>query len=1161
MADVKLEEKSFGIQSRTKAKKLPWAYLAFAAIFLGLNIAGLTTGLGAGILGDLPQGAILNGNVWQSIANGAYLLAQGTAVGAAIVAPAVAYAGIRNAITYGKYKNAQKFAYQKDLVREGVAYDKELQKTEAIVNSMLPSTTLGASYLEQALAYRQKYKETKNPFKKAAYREKYTLAEDVVRRSIVTLTNRLAELSKLQNRKWKKYNSVTGLQQMTTEEIASRKREMRMIQEYLWSILNKVDDTDPFVTTLIAQVKKHRIDKINKTTTMAGIYLVPDVADPTIAEQVNNALVQRKKVKDIVKALYNESENEIVATKTYVSENIARKIAHLGLTDIESSRVQARRSADEISNLQRQAEIIVGDMRLNLDASNTSLKNIKDVESNAYVIFDTLKRTLRNARNKKQGINKAYNQAVGLLREIGVTKEDAESACQRIVDLETEAMSAAEGAEKSRRKAQSNADKSANFAKKAKESAEEAYYHAGSAMDDADRAYRARVNTEKSRRKAQSNADKTSNVLATAQDIATQLQDALTSANNSKAEMQKAVKQAKDALAEIGVKVTVADSFIKSIVENLETSKTKTAEISGLRDKATTAADEAITGAKIVEGMTKTVRDRAAETEKYRREAQSNATKSKKDANAARKNNELSDAELEAIRKKGLTAADYAEVTGKIKGLAEEEYERTTTARKGAEEEYAKTKVSAGKVQDVLAEVGEMKTEVSRIASDVKNKYTRFVNYTYGVTEYIETLEDNKAKVEAVINQIKDLKEEGVQITGSLKTTLENAQKVAKVIDEQLASATLSAQNAEEQNQKATESAKKSRSHEQAVEQIRNRMSQLENSANQILSNIRKIAKEAKDIKKTDIAEHEKLTEALNTQITNLKIVINNYNTLKESGEIARGDLETLKQYIDDSKKEIETAKTNIKNAEESAQKSAENAQKNAELIESIANEMQKHYSKARGKYSSIEERLDNIEDKFFDGKIVSAELTALSQEISTLKDAIEKLKTSKVSQSQLRTLRDKIAETDKTLFNRVTGNDSVLDDLSEQLDNLTKKVEEIKTIKSNPQKLELKKSIKEILSWARLIYWAKKTKQTSIEWSSLSGATKFIYKSAEMECARPVLSAISYSSAKPVGAIFNEFVGLDYSDISKISTIDEAEMVLAEIKSAVNEYNNGHKI
>lgn len=1056
MADVKLEEKKFGIQSRTKAKNLPLAYLAFAAVFLGLNIAGLTTGLGAGILGDLPQGAILNGNVWQSIANGAYLLAQGTAVGAGVLSGAIAYAGIREVVKFGRFKNAQKFSYQKGLVREGVAYDRELQKTEALVNSMLPSSNFAASYLEKALAYRQKYKDTKNPLKKAYYREKYTWTEDVVRRSIVKLTDRLAELSKLQNRQWKRYNSVTGLQQMTKEEIASRKREMQMIQEYLWSILNKVDDTDPFVTTLIAQVKKHRIDKLNKTTTMAGIYLVPDNADPTFISQFNNALVQKKNVRNLITTFYNDSSNEIVSSNVYVSEEIARKIAHLGLADIDASRRQAKRSVDDIDKLHKQAQIIVGDMRLNLEQSNTSLDNIKDIENNANIILATLRNTLRNAGRKKRRINEVYNQSVDLLTKMGVTEEDAESACQRIVDLETKATSAAMGAEKSaddadkfKRKAQSDADKSANFAKKAKDSADEAYFHAGSAYDDADRAYNSRVAAEKFKRKAQSNTDKTSNILVAAQNIATQLQDALTSANNSKAEMQRAVTQAQDALTEMGIKVTVADGFIKSIIENLETSKTKAAEASAAADEAITgarkagnAADEAITGVKIIEGMTKTARNRNAEIKELRDEAKSNTDKSNKDANATRRNRELSDEELDKMRKNGLTAADYAEATGKIKDIAEEELDKTKTARLGAEDEQAK----------------------------------------------------------------------------------------------------------------AEESAKKARSHEQAAEQIRNRMSQLENSANQILSNIRKISNELKNVKKTDIAEHEKLTNDLNIEITKLNVVINDFNNLKESGEIARGDLETLKQYIADIKQAIETAKANIEAAEKSATE-------NAEKIQKIADEMQKHYNKARGKYDSIEARLDHIEDKFFDGEIVSAELTALSKEITTLKDAIEALNTGKVSQYQLKKLKEQIAETDIKLFNRLTGNDTAIDDLTEQLNNLIKKVDEIKTIKPNSKKFELNKVLREIKGWARLIYYAKKKGLKRIEWSSLAGATTYIYNSTEMQCAKRALSAISYSASKPIGAIFNEFVGLTYSDISKISSLEEANALLDETKGAISEYNSERKV
>lgn len=442
--ETKLDKKKLGIHMRGLTKVLPWLYPAFAAIFLGLNFAGITTGLGSGILGNLPQGVLLNGNVWQSIANSAFLLAQGTAVGAGVAAVLGAYPAVRNIASYARYKKAEKFNYVKGKKVAGVNYDKEAQKTESIINNMLPSTSIGASRLEQAIKLRQDANKAKG-WKKFRLGRKATWQEDVVRRSIVTLTDRLAELTRLENRGWKTYSSATGFLTLSANEIATRKAEMRMIQNYFFSVLNKVDDKDPFATTLIAQVKKYRVDKLNNGTKVAGIHLVPETTDPDAimtANTINDALV-RGDVKKAIISLYNETDNDLRSIKAAPTDAVERAIANINLRRAEDAADLAERAAESATQDAYTAHIkgqelldYCDQLKLRADAK---VKDLDSARATAYVILDTLKNTLMNARNKKQAINKAYKQAMTDLISIGYSKKSADETASQIIDQSVKA--------------------------------------------------------------------------------------------------------------------------------------------------------------------------------------------------------------------------------------------------------------------------------------------------------------------------------------------------------------------------------------------------------------------------------------------------------------------------------------------------------------------------------------------------------------------------------------------------------------------------------------------------------------------------------------------------------------------------------------------------
>lgn len=465
---VRLSEKKWGVQMRTKAKWIPWSYLAFAVAFLGLNIVGLTQGLGAGILGAQPQGAIINGNLWQSIANGAFLLAQGTAGLAIASAIPVIYTGTRHISMYHKYKKAQKFAYEKGKTFEGVNYDLQLQKTESIINSILPSSKTFSSALQNALKLREEQR-TAPWYKKGFIREKRVREEDFIRLAIVKLTDRLAELTRLQNRGWRLYNLDSGNMVYTAKEISTREREMRMIQDFLTNVVNKVDEKDPFVTTLKSQIKKYKVDEVKKGQKLAGISLVPKSNDQDIkdyAETVNEHMVKGD-VKTVIRLMYDMADNELKNIPNPATRSIGRMLGEINLMELQDARDQGNLYLQEIADNLAESIKLTGKHR-------TTNAELEETKENCARILYTLSNTLRNARKKKQNINKftteietAKNKAIADLAEIGVKKNQAESTVQALInnitDAEEQARHSAEDAENHRRKAQSASDKTKNI--------------------------------------------------------------------------------------------------------------------------------------------------------------------------------------------------------------------------------------------------------------------------------------------------------------------------------------------------------------------------------------------------------------------------------------------------------------------------------------------------------------------------------------------------------------------------------------------------------------------------------------------------------------------------------------------------------------------------
>lgn len=1017
--ETTLNKKKLGIHMSGLTKVLPWLYPAFAAIFLGLNFAGITTGLGSGILGNLPQGVLLNGNVWQSIANSAFLLAQGTAVGAGVAAVLGAYPAIRNITSYARYKKAEKFNYVKGKKVAGVNYDKEAQKTESIINNMLPSTSIGASRLEQAIKLRQDANEAKG-WKKFRLGRKATWQEDVVRRSIVTLTDRLAELTRLENRGWKTYSSATGFLTLSANEIATRKAEMRMIQNYFFSVLNKVDDKDPFATTLIAQVKKYRVDKLNNGTKVAGIHLVPETTDPDAimtANTINDALV-RGDVKKAIISLYNETDNDLRSIKAAPTDAVERAIANINLRRAEDAADLAERAAESATQDAYTAHVkgqelldYCDQLKLRADAK---VKDLDSARATAYVILDTLKNTLMNARNKKQAINKAYKQAMTDLISIGYSKKSADETASQIIDQSVKA---------------------------------EAII---TEMKDE------LVSVKDLHATANKILVKMGNQQKAAKGILRKLNIDILAANGNLATIRRNVVASYDELNEItGNKeqsaILVADiakqrgtilADVAEILANKERSALLTADTEESNKKAKGFADDTETQfgrAKKFADDTKTKSDKVADILDQAKQKLSNIDLTDKQA----------DKILEDMRKK-LEKANISEgiidglrksLEAVLKGVeesAEQSVQRTLVHEKTAEEAKDKTLANAkdtekakdetlanakiveeakNKILEYQAKIERINQSVKDIRKNVKNNSTEYKNelnnFRVELTKIVADINGLHStalsETEGIATLSNDVRQQAKDLIGEIdkkleqelekaKTANENINTIMKSINlsfadfskkytgfingyysftdyldslgkkekilqdiiDKIESYKTEGKTITKELKDIKEAAKGKLKHitslDQSAEQIRNRMSQRENTVNQILANINKLYDGLKTAKKAQIKDIEALNSSLQKAVEtfneNLQAKIADFNTDIDN-------FEELKAYVQSTKDDIEKNKQYLKEMTQfykNYEKIIEELQKSKDATEASKQETLKELGSLQAQFDVLKE-------------------------------------------------------------------------------------------------------------------------------------------------------------------------------------------------------------
>ena len=1139
--DTKLEEKKFGIHMSGLTKVLPWLYPAFAVVFLGLNIAGITTGLGSGILGNLPQGAILNGNIWQSIANGAYLLAQGTLVGAGVVAIPALYSSIRNITSYARYKKAEKFNFVKNKKVAGVNYDKEAQKTESIINAMLPSATIGSSRLEQALKLRADADMAKG-LKKLRLNRKAIWQEDVIRRSIVKLTDRLAELTKMENRNWKTNSSKSGYITLTTNEIETRKTEMRMIQDYLFTVLNKVEKNDPFFTTLLAQVKKYRVDQLNNGTKLAGIHLVQETSSPdaiATANAVNDALVKGD-IKKALVSLYNEAENDLTTVATPPTDAVKRAIANISLQRAEDAASLAESAADSATQDAYTAYLKSNEINTLLDqlklTSRAKLDDIDEIKNNAGIILNTLVRTFKNASKKKQGINKAYNQAKNDLVALGVTKDSAEAICKQIQNKNTEADTIL---------AQMHTDETnastilGNIEDLKRE-----------ATDILSKMGRQRTQAKNILRKLNANIVASNGNLATIRRLVSSAYTELGTIISNKNESATLV-------AAIADQQGVARDIIEQILEESQRATDNANEAERQLNKATSYADNARTEhdrAKDFADKTGDIYSNILQISNDLTSVLTNATSTLADIEQAKEYAlaKLADIKIYGQKAEGIinTIVKNAEKVRELKNDTQSNADKSKKAKNDAKKSAEQAKESAKLAQqyeeetkNVLSSIKKFQTEIKRIKQSVKDIRTSIKDKSKSASEIIAELQSSKADLQFVI----------ADITGLHLTATSETEGIADLANSVRSDAYTLLAGINRQLENAMKSAQQTKSYEQSAQQIRIRMTQLENSSRQILTNIRKLYIDLKTEKKVSTEEIANAKNTLTQEIESLR------NLIAETEKDATLSTDTLKTQL----VEATNLLNNITIAEKEAKESSKQAKESADEIKEIARKFLAKYNKfvddynaSFAGYNTLTERLEDIETRLKNGENVAKELSSLETTVATLREELDKLIRNRVTRYQIEKLKKSLKEEAVDKIVEINAN---IKNINNTIINITTRLDGLKVIKpQSPEKIQLNKTLKEIKDWARIICWATATSQPAMKKSSLGGATRFV-KSKISGPSKKTNSALTYSEDQIIGKALNEFLGSNFEDISKINNLEEAQKLLASIVAKVESYNNNY--
>lgn len=409
---------------------LPTLLLGVGAI--ALNISGIAPNLVG--WGEFAQGTLFNSA--EPVLSALRLGGLACEVASIPTVGAIAYNGIRRAITYKKYKNASEAIVSNETAKDMTSYELELTDTQNLINSVFVDLTKDSALIRYLdLADKKGKKHLSFAKKEALVHE-----EDYIKLVISKLCDRLAELTRLKHRNWR-----TTYSDLTERDINACKEEMLSIQQFLRQVINKREGVEPFAKTIMSKMKKYRKDLFDGAT-QVGIEIIPE--DDGNAEKFYRLLTQNK-IKDAFLEAFkfsapHLSDEDVVATPEQEDDLGAERFRkHLDekTTEVDEHADKVMKDMDKKkTEVDKHADEVMKDM----DGEKTRVHNhaektIKDMDGEKSGVASSAETARKEIDKNVDEVRKTAEQAKtdikGLLSEVSEAKATFDKELEKANDV------------------------------------------------------------------------------------------------------------------------------------------------------------------------------------------------------------------------------------------------------------------------------------------------------------------------------------------------------------------------------------------------------------------------------------------------------------------------------------------------------------------------------------------------------------------------------------------------------------------------------------------------------------------------------------------------------------------------------------------------------
>ena len=517
-------------------------------------------------------------------------------------------------INFKKYKKNLEFSLGdvNNYIENGITFDKELQITTKMIEEVTLSSGLSnaGEELESRLKiatdtrkelqdnefYKSNNSTSKNMSlaKRIKNNEKVSWVEDRIKKVIVDRIDRLAELSMMKKYDWPEIkNGKKSGRRLSDEAIKSREMEMNTIQHFLYEVLNKSGDQEPYLNVIKSRLKKHK-DVIELVTNFEYIVPPAELALPHAPDRRTeiNRLIRANRVNEAMKEAYLNVPNSLASATSASTDRRSRDIARGKLADSQYYADRTKANYDRSKIIAREFEQFVHDTEVKFQDIYEDAE--ADIATKLSRVFDETDRLIQQARNKTDEVKTIHTEASNALKEILKAERNADAklarANEKLDEIITDALLAKQASRDAKgyaNTAKQNANQTANEKARAKKARIEAQGHSNTAKQNAEQANIYKRNTKEAQIEAETSASWANHAemeARTSANLAKKAQeDAIDSAGlaeeyASTAELysdkaKQSAREAKDAtehIEDMASAIELASSFIEKLVGEMK---------------------------------------------------------------------------------------------------------------------------------------------------------------------------------------------------------------------------------------------------------------------------------------------------------------------------------------------------------------------------------------------------------------------------------------------------------------------------------------------------------------------------------------------------------------------------------------------------------------